>query len=134
MLQELTVLDAKRYGVFTCQGTTTLHEAARRMVDEDVSALVVVDGDGYLQGVLTHTDLLRAASIVSPWRDQLVETFMTRNVVTMSPEATLADVTQQLLEHCIHRVVVVRDEGGRARPVGVLASSDIIYHLVRDRN
>ena len=134
MLQELTVLDAKRYGVYTCRGQATLHEAARRMVDEDVSALVVVDDDGYLQGVLTHTDLLRAASIVPAWRDQLVETFMTRNVVTMAPEATLADVTQRLLEHCIHRVVVVRDEEGRARPVGVLASSDIVYHLVRDRD
>lgn len=134
MLEELTVLDAKRYGVFTCRGKATLQEAARRMVDEDVSALVVVDEDGYLQGVLTHTDLLRAASIVSVWQDQLVETFMTRKVVTMTPEATLADVTQQLLDHCIHRVVVVREEDGRARPVGVLASSDIVYHLVRDRD
>lgn len=133
MLQHLTVLDAKRYGVYTCRGQATLHEAAQRMVEADVSALVVVDEEGYLQGVLTHTDLLRVAAAEAPWGEQLVATHMTRDVVTMAPEASLVDVIKVLLDHCIHRVVVVRNEAGRPRPVAVLASSDIVYHLVRER-
>lgn len=133
MLEHLTVLDAKRYGVYSCRGQATLHEAAQRMVDADVSALVVVDEEGYLQGVVTHTDLLRAVTAEPTWGEQPVATHMTRDVVTIAPEASLVDVMKELLDHCIHRVVVVRDEAGRSRPVAVLASSDIVYHLVRGR-
>jgi CBS domain-containing protein len=133
MLQQLTVLDAKRYGVYTCGGDATLQEAAVRMVEEDVSALVVVDEEGYLIGVLTHTDLLRVAAESRRWQESLVQDCMTREVVTISPDASLASVAQILLDHCIHRVVVVREEESRQRPVAVLASSDIVYHLVRER-
>jgi CBS domain-containing protein len=133
MLEQITVLDAKRYGVYTVSGKATLREAVQRMVEEDVSAVVVVDQEGYLQGVLTHTDVLREAAGFPSWHSRLVHECMTPHVVTVTPEATLADVAQKLLEHCIHRVVVVREENGRQRPVGVLASSDVIYHLVRER-
>jgi CBS domain-containing protein len=40
---DLTVLQAKRFGVFTCSNNDTLLEVAQRMVEEDISALVVVD-------------------------------------------------------------------------------------------
>jgi CBS domain-containing protein len=132
MLEQITVLDAKRYGVYTVLGAATLREAVRRMVEEDVSAVVVVDHEGYLQGVLTHTDVLREAAGSPDWHSRLVQDCMTPDVVTITPEATLADVAQKLLDHCIHRVVVVREEDGRQRPVAVLASSDVIYHLVRE--
>lgn len=131
-LEQLTVLDAKRYGVFSCQGDATLEEAARRMVAEDVSALVVLDDEGYLTGILTHTDLVRAAATLPSWRAEPVSAFMSRHVVTATAEEGLAAVAAQLLEHCIHRVVVVREENGRQRPVAVIASSDIVYHLVRE--
>ncbi len=131
MLEQITVLDAKRYGVYTISGEARLREAVQQMVEEDVSALVVVDEEGYLQGVLTHTDVLREAAGSDAWHDLLVRACMTPDVVTIAPEASLADVAQKLLEHFIHRVVVVREEEGRQRPVAVLASSDVVYHLVR---
>ncbi len=131
-LEQLTVLDAKRYGVFACHENTTLEEAAQRMVEEDVSALVVLGDDGYLEGILTHTDLVRAAATAASWRAEPASAFMSRNVVTATAGASLAVVARQLLEHTIHRVVVVREESGRQRPIAVIASSDIVYHLVRE--
>jgi CBS domain-containing protein len=130
-LQQMTVLDAKRYGVLSCRAQETLHEAAQRMVEEDVSALVVVDDEDYLQGILTHTDLVRAAATLASWRSQPVAAFMSRDVITVPAGANLAAVVQRLLDHYIHRVVVIREENGRQRPIAVIASSDIVYHLVR---
>jgi CBS domain-containing protein len=131
-LQQLTVLDAKRFGVFACHGNTTLQDAAQRMVEEDVSALVVLDDDGYLEGILTHTDLVRAATMAASWRTEPVSAFMSRDVVTATAGESLAVVARQLLDHCIHRLVVVREENERQRPIAVIASSDIVYHLVRE--
>jgi CBS domain-containing protein len=73
MLQQLTVLDAKRYGVYTCGGDATLQEAAVRMVEEDVSALVVVDEEGYLRAS-SPTPISTRGSGVFRWQERLVQT------------------------------------------------------------
>ena len=132
MKKDLTVLEAKRYGIFSCPEDATLLAVSRRLVEEDISCLVVVDGDGCLAGVISHTDLVRAAMEEEGWETRLAGAYMSRDVVTVDRDATLERVGRLLLEHCIHRVVVVRDGGqGRQVPVAVVASSDLVYHMVK---
>jgi CBS domain-containing protein len=126
-----TVLQAKRYGVVTCQADTNLKEAARRMVDEDISALVVVDPDGYLAGIFTRTDMLRAYQAARSLDVCCVGDHMSRDVVTVSVDNTLDQVADILTSRHIHRVVVVRLEEGRQRPVAVVSDADLVYHLVK---
>ena len=57
---------------------------------------------------------------------------MTDSVITVFPEDLLSTVAQLLLDHHIHRVVVVREEQGRPKPVAVVSSSDLIYHMMKD--
>lgn len=126
-----TVIQAKRLGVMTCTPDTTLLDAAQHMASEDVSALVVVDGEGYLAGVLTRTDLLRAWDKGGPWAELPVEQFMSKQVVTVGLSSTLDEVVDLLLNERIHRVVVVRHEGDRMRPIAVVSAADIVYHMVK---
>lgn len=132
MKKGTTVLQAKRLEVFTCLSTATLREAARQMFDRQISSLVVVDESGELQGVITRTDLIRAHLALDDWGTQPVARHMTRDVITVTPQAVLRDVAHQLLDHHIHRVVVVSEEGGRRRPVSVVSSSDLIYHMLKE--
>jgi CBS domain-containing protein len=131
MKKGTTVLQAKRLEVFTLPLTATLRDAARRMVERQISSLVVVDDAGELQGVITRTDLIRAYLALDDWDAQPVTRYMTRDVITVTPQAVLRDVAHQLLDHHIHRVVVVSEEGGR-RPVSVVSSSDLIYHMLKE--
>ena len=55
-----TVLQAKRLGIVSCHGDDSLDVIVRRMADEDISALVVTDKEGYLDGIVTRSDILRA--------------------------------------------------------------------------
>ncbi len=126
-----TVMQAKRLGVLTCTPDTTLVDAAQRMTGEDVSALVVVDDEGYLVGILSRTDLLRAWDKGGPWGQRTVGQYMSKQVVTVGLNTTLGEVTDLLLNERIHRVVVVRHEGKRLRPVGVVSAADIVYHMVK---
>ena len=131
-MKDLTVLQAKRYGIFSCTADTLLIKAARKMVDEDISGLVVTDQDGGLAGILTRTDLLRAYHTESGWADEPVEKYMNREVVHVTPQDRLSDVARLLLEHQIHRVVIVQKENQRLRPVGVISDADIVYHMTKE--
>jgi CBS domain-containing protein len=135
-MPDTTVMQAKRLGVLTCTPETTLLQAAQRMTGEDVSALVVVDEEGYLAGIVTRTDLLRARHEPRPWVDRTVDEVMNPQVVTVGVNATLAEVTELLLNERIHRVVVVRHDGregpgAKARPLSVISAADIIYDMVK---
>jgi CBS domain-containing protein len=126
-----TVMQAKRLGVLTCMPDTKLVEAAQRMTGEDVSALVVVDDDGYLAGILSRTDILRAWDAGGPWAQRAVAEYMSRQVVTVGLNTTLSEVCDLLLNERIHRVVAVRHEGDKMRPVAVISAADVVYHMVK---
>jgi CBS domain-containing protein len=127
---DLTVTEAKRFGVFSCGKLKTLGEAARIMVKEDISALVVVDDEGCLAGIITRTDLLRAYVSSLDWEAGIVGSYMNPNVVTVTPQTRLTQVAEMLLEKQIHRVVVVREEHGKLHPISVVSAADVVYHMV----
>lgn len=127
-----TVLQAKRYGTSTCTPDAPLSVVARRVVDDDISSLVVVDDQGYLVGIITRTDLLKAMLDDDEWGTHIVQNHMSEHVVTVAPTTLIVDVASLLLEHHIHRAVVVEEQGGKARPLAVVSASDLVYHMVRD--
>lgn len=132
-MRKLSVIQAKRFGVWTIAPDVCLKDVARQMVDHNISALVVVDGDGYLEGVITRTDLVRAAHKRRDWPQLPAQDWMMRDVVTVGLEDKLETVMSLLIDNHIHRVVAVEDEGGKLRPVAVLSAADVVYHMAQVR-
>lgn len=131
MLIDQTVLEAKRYGVLSCTSQTSLSQAAQQMVEEDVSALVVIDQDGSLQGIITRTDLLRALKSDQDWQVHTVSDYMSPDVVTVSEKTSIREVAVILLEQQIHRVVVIKHEQNKILPISVVSAADIVYHMTQ---
>jgi CBS domain-containing protein len=71
-------------------------EVAKRMVDRDVGAVLVMEGAA-LAGILTERDIMRAVAAGMD-DDTLVSDHMTRDPETMSPD----DTTQQAAVLMIH--------------------------------
>lgn len=132
-MKSRTVLQAKRLGIVSCQGSDPLEAIAERMADDDISALVVTDAAGYLSGIISRSDLLRAYIEAPAWRSEPVERFMTRDVVWVTPDTLLSEAAQLLLGRHIHRVVVVRQEEDGLRPIAVLSDSDLVCDMVGER-
>lgn len=132
MKKERTVLEAKRYGIHSCQPTESLLQAAQKIVERDISALVVVDHRGSLTGIITRTDLMKACIEDEEWTTKPVSAHMSTAVVTVSPQTLLRDVANLLLKNHIHRVVVVREESGLKIPVAVVSDGDFVYHMVKE--
>jgi predicted transcriptional regulator len=126
-----TVLQAKRFGIHSCSMTTSLVVAIRLMVDEEIGSLVVTDDQGYLAGVVTRTDILKAHVELENWAAQLVRDFMHRDVPVVTPQTPLIDAAQFIFSHPLGQVVVVLPEGDKQRPVAMLTDSDLAYHLVK---
>ncbi len=131
-VKSLPVLKAKRFGIYSCHADDTLKTAARTMNGRNISALVVVDAQGFLEGVITRTDLVRACHENSQWATALVAQYMSRHTVTVGLDEPLETVIELLLQRHIHRVVAVAEDAGGQRPVGVLSAADIVYHMAQD--
>jgi CBS domain-containing protein len=132
MKQGRTVLESKRFGCYTCHPDTPLVAAVNKMVAEDVSCLVVIDHDGYLAGIVTRNDVVRGYMKNDDWQSVPVSQCMTKSVITVAPEDSLSAVANLLVEHHIHRVVVVREENSKLKPVAVVSDTDLIYHMMKE--
>ena len=118
---------------------TVLKEAAREMVRLGVGGLPVVDGDGLVVGMLGERELLRSLSGYLqggrgeapkapgvPVSKPTVRDAMTRQVLCVSPDEAIADVSSMMTNKDVDRVPVVRD----GRIVGMLTRGDIVRKLL----
>jgi CBS domain-containing protein len=85
-----------------------------------------------LNGIITRTDLLKAFVSLEDWEQHKVSGQMNPEVVTVTPQTDLMRVAEILLEKQIHRVVAVREEGGKKRPISVISAADIVYHMAKN--
>jgi CBS domain-containing protein len=103
-----------------------LAEVAQRMVDRDVGAALVTDGDK-LAGILTERDVLRAVA-AGIQEDTKVSDWMTRDPETMAPD-----------EPTLHAAVLMIHGGFRHLPlvdgeevVGMLSIRDLMRIVLDD--
>jgi CBS domain-containing protein len=133
-MRSLSVMQSKRFGVWTITRDVTLKAVALEMVNRNISCLVVVNEDGYLEGLITRTDLVRAAHERRDWMHATAKDYMVRNVVTVGLEDKLERVMDLLIEHHVHRVVAVESDNGKLRPVAVLSAADVVYHMAQEKH
>lgn len=145
----MKVSDIMTRSVVTVNPRTTVRELATLMADKRISGVPVITDDGALVGVVSESDLLHRAELGTEKRrkwwlrvltdtDQLARDFtkshgqtardvMVRYVVTVGPDADLADAADIMDTHRIKRLPVV--ESGRL--VGILTRGDLVRALVR---
>jgi CBS domain-containing protein len=141
------VRNVMTHEVITVDEQAPFTEMVRRMAVHKVSALPVVNTDGRLVGIVSEADLLHkeeyqdqedARHWMESRRDRAARAkaagcraveVMSTPVVTIDPEATVAEAAKRLARHRIKRLPVV-DEHGRL--VGIVSRSDLLRLYLRD--
>ena len=126
--QDKRVKDVMHHGVIACLPDTPLDKVAQAMAQQNISAVVVVDQEGHLEGLISQTDLVKAEASnreFSSLPDILPEHIMTREVITTTPDEPLSQAVERIIENRIHRLVVVQQENGHKKPVGILSVTDL---------
>jgi CBS domain-containing protein len=111
-------------GVVTCRVDANATEIAKIMLDNDVSALVVIDERLNACGVISKTDLI--GSYGKELSSITAEDIMTGEIFTISPDTLVHEAVQLMLEHRIHQLVIVTQGGAHRRPVAIFTSGDAV--------
>lgn len=140
--------DIMTKGVICLNIEETIFDAAELMLGAGVSAVPVVNDKGELVGIVSEADLLRRAETgTTPkksWLSRLlasetsaahdfvaaharrVSDVMTRDVVTASEQATLAELVDLIERHGVKRIPIVRAK----KLIGVVSRADLLEALL----
>mgnify|MGYP001294117905 CR=1 FL=1 len=113
--------------------TSTALEAAKEMFDRNVAALIVVDDEGSLKGILTERDMTRR--VLAKDRDSSetkLSDIMTREPDTLSPKDTAVQALELMRKHNYRHIPVV--DGNQV--VGMVSIRDLyaIVHVELEEN
>jgi CBS domain-containing protein/mannitol/fructose-specific phosphotransferase system IIA component (Ntr-type) len=138
MAPQLRVRDIMNTRPRTTSAETTLREAAREMVKSGLGALIAVDGEAHVVGMLGEKELMRdlltnylqgdTAQRDAPASTgrRKVRDVMTRQVLGVSPDQPLSEVASIMVNKDVERVPVVED----GKLAGVLTRADIVRKLI----
>ncbi len=111
---------------------TPIKDAARLMFRHRVSGLPVCDEASCLVGIITEADFLRIEvareEAADPQPIETVGQVMNRGVVTVGPEAPLADAARVMVFQDVKRLPVVDEED---RMLGIISRLDVVAAFTR---
>lgn len=118
-----TILRTKGRNVATVPPGETIADAASRMKQEKIGALVVSDDGVTVLGILSERDIARAVAEHGAGLGAMrVEQLMSRNVVTCAPADSIAEIMSVMTERRFRHLPVV--EGGVM--CGLISIGDVV--------
>ena len=133
------ILRRKGADVITIWPGASLQSAVERMASRNVGALVVVDDNGKIVGMVSERDVVLAlAASAERAPVQSVTDVMSRRLLTCGPDDSLADLMAVMTEHRVRHLPVV-DQGQLLGLVSIgdlvkarLGELEIESHVLRD--
>jgi CBS domain-containing protein len=121
-------VEAARKSPVTIAPDRTITEAADLMDRSAVGALVVTEPDGRPVGIVTDRDLVVRAVARRASADARIDSVMSTDLVTLSPDADLRDALEVFEEQPIRRLPLVDGE----HLAGMLTMDDLVVDLTAD--
>jgi CBS domain-containing protein len=112
-----TVADLMVRNVLTVEPSDTIGEAAEKMDEANVGAVVVVEDMVRIVGIVTERDLLRAVAARARAAEARVRQWMTPDPVTIEPDTPIEQAAQVMFDNNFRHLPVVQD----GRPLGIVS-------------
>ena len=118
----MLVRQCMQKNVITCLPSATIQEVARKMAEQHIGSVLLVDEAGKLKGILTDRDI--ALAVAADCRDP--QATCAADIMTQDPLFTEIDAdldsALRLMNRAHTRRLPVTDRG---RLVGIISSSDV---------
>jgi len=131
----MLVKDVMKTQLVTLNADSKLGFANDIMYLGRIRHLPVVKGDTIV-GILTQRDLYRSSltSILTNWKENKefldsikVSEVMTKNVITVAPEATIEEAAQIMIDKKVGGLPVVKEKN---KLVGLITETDVLQYFV----
>jgi CIC family chloride channel protein len=134
ILQQMRVVDTMEPNPPTIPSSMRTGELAERIANREPEvcrhqALLVVDDNGLLEGVITRGDILRALDREPSGTSTVLESGSSKLIVTF-PDETLSDASDKMLRHDVGRLPVV-ERSTPKKILGYLGRRDIMAGRLR---
>jgi len=122
---EVTCGDVMRYPVVTASEDETIEDVARKMKEEGVGSVVVVDENDMLLGIVTKTDIVyRVVAEGKNPSSVLVRSIMVRDPYYVYKDTPLREAAELMGLYNIGHLPVLDRETNKV--VGMISKTDII--------
>jgi CBS domain-containing protein len=124
------ILGGKPREVVRIEGGATVFEAIKAMVDANVGAILVTDGER-IAGIFTERDYLRRIAIEGRTsHNTLVHEVMTSPVLVVSPETTVDEGMALMTDKRIRHAPVVSESG----LLGMISIGDLVKFITQKQS
>jgi len=106
-----------------------LSKAAKLMMEVDLRSLPVGESKAEIIGVISDIAVLERVA-EGDFGKKKVEEFMTKEVITLRPEDTVAKALATMRDHAISRIPIVDEEG---KLEGLVTLHDLIVRFIKPR-
>ena len=123
-------LIGSRKEVFSITEDTSVHETAQYLREKQVRSVGVVDSNGKVVGVISHSDVsdkVAAENRCPAWMKAYE--IMTRDLVTVTPQMSVEECLRLMEQNTIFHLVVMDEKRGFQ---GMLSVSDILRVVASD--
>lgn len=117
--------------VITVNEETTIQEAIRIIVENNITGLPVVNDKMQLVGIISEKDVLTLLYNVGS-RSGRVREFMSRKVVCFDIEDNLVDVCECLVNNHFRRVPIV--SGPKKKLIGIITRKNIVKRIFESQD
>src|SRR4051795_9675038 len=120
-----TVAEVMNRDVLAVDPTASIGEAAEKMMDGGVGAVVVMEDMVRMVGIITERDLMRAVAQRARAAEARVRQWMTESVVTIEPDTEIKDAAKMMFEKNFRHLPVVNKDG---RLMGIASLRRLSQH------
>jgi len=121
------ILSQKGRQVVTMGPKQTLREVCETLATHKIGAVVLIDGQGHIAGILSERDIVRAlAGEGAAALDRAAESYMSAKVMTCSESETTDKVLGRMTTGRFRHMPVVRED----RLIGVISIGDVVARRI----
>ena len=121
----MTISDIMRKKLETIEDSSSVQEAAKKMKDKNVSSLVVIDGIGRPEGLVTERDLARKVCINDVHTSTITnKEIMSSPLITIDSKSSPSVAADMMLQKNVRHLLVVDDKSDINKPIGIVTPLD----------
>jgi CBS domain-containing protein len=118
----------------TITASSSAQEAAIKMTENNISSLVVTNGNNKSVGIVTESDLVTRVCVHdASSKNTTLENIMSSPLVTIDALSSVEVAADIMSQNGVRHLLVVKDED-ISKPLGIITSSDFARYLKESLN
>ena len=118
----------------TITASSSAQEAAIKMTENNISSLVVTNGNNKSVGIVTERDLVTRVCVHdASSKNTTLENIMSSTLVTIDALSSVEVAADIMSQNGVRHLLVVKDED-ISKPLGIITSSDFARYLKESLN